>query len=136
MSEAQSATLAGITTEVVAAYIAQNHIQPSEMPVLIASIHGAFASLGFAPQPVTEAEKPTPPVSIKKSVTDEYLVSLEDGKRYQSLKRHLAKHGLSPAQYREKWGLPRDYPMVAAAYSAKRSALTKSRGLTNKPEHA
>ena len=136
MSKARSATLAGITTEVVAAYTAQNHVQPAEMPALIASIHGAFASLGFAPQLVTEAEKPTPPVSIKKSVTDEYLVSLEDGKRYQSLKRHLTKQGLSPAQYREKWGLPRNCPMVAAAYFAKRSVLTKSRGLANKPEHA
>ncbi len=132
MPAQDSVALVEMTTELVAAYVANNHVQPAEMPALIASIHGAFVSLGSAPQPVTEAEKPTPPVSIKKSITDEYLVSLEDGKRYQSLKRHLAKHGLTPAEYREKWGLPKDYPMVAAAYSAKRSALAKSRGLGNK----
>lgn len=132
MPAQESVALVEMTTELVAAYVANNHVQPAEMPALIASIHGAFASLGSTPQTVTEAEKPTPPVSIKKSVTDEYLVSLEDGKRYQSLKRHLAKHGLSPAEYREKWGLPKDYPMVAAAYSAKRSELAKSRGLGNK----
>ena len=72
-----------------------------------------------------------PPVSIKKSVTDDYLISLEDGQQYQSLKRHLSKHGLTPEEYRAKWGLPHDYPMTAPGYSARRSALAKSLGLGN-----
>ena len=124
--------LTEITSEVVAAYVAQNHIHPAELPKLIASVHEAFKSLG---QPV-EAEaapvgapKPIPPVSIRKSITDEYLVSLEDGKRYRALKRHLTKYGMTPAEYRAKWGLPKDYPMVAPAYAAHRSALAKTLGL-------
>ena len=76
-----------------------------------------------------EPEKLVPPVSIRKSVTDEYLISLEDGKQYQSLKRHLAKRGLTPDEYRAKWGLPHDYPMTAPGYSARRSELAKSIGL-------
>ena len=136
MSEAQSTTLAEITTEVVAAYIGKNHVQPSDVPGLIATIHASFSTLGSAVMAAPEPAKMTPPVSIKKSITDEYIISMEDGKQYQSLKRHLTKHGLTPAEYREKWGLPKDYPMVAAAYSAKRSALAKSLGLGNKRQHA
>ena len=85
--------------------------------------------MGSALDPVREPEKLVPPVSIKKSLTDDYLVSLEDGKQCQSLKRHLSKRGLTPQEYRAKWGLAADYPMVAPAYARKRSELAKSIGL-------
>ena len=124
-----TATLAEVTSEVVSAYVRQNHIQPSEMPGLIASIHATFSSLGRPAEAAPESEKLVPPVSIKKSITNDYLVSMEDGKRYQSLKRHLSTRGLTPDQYRAKWGLSKDYPMVAPAYAAKRSELAKTIGL-------
>lgn len=121
--------LVEITSEVVSAYLAKNHVPPNEIPALIASVHGTLADLGRASIPVVKPEKPTPPVSIKKSVTDDYLISLEDGKRYQSLKRHLTRFGLTPAEYRAKWGLPADYPMTCASYTRQRSALAKTIGL-------
>ena len=124
--------LAELTTEVLAAYVAQNHVQMADLPGLIASVHGALSGLGQASEPAMPPEKLVPPVSIKKSVTDDYLISLEDGKQYQSLKRHLAKRGLSPDEYRAKWGLPKDYPMVAPAYARKRSELARSMGLGRK----
>jgi predicted transcriptional regulator len=132
VTDASQTALAEVTSEVVSAYVWQNHIQPSEMPALIASIHATFVGLGKREEPASEPEKLVPPVSIKKSVTDDYLVSMEDGKRYKSLKRHLSIRGLTPKEYREKWGLPRDYPMVAPAYAAKRSELAKTIGLGRK----
>ncbi len=87
--------------------------------------------MGNESEVAPEPTKLVPPVSIKKSVTDDYLISLEDGQQYQSLKRHLSKHGLTPEEYRAKWGLPHDYPMTAPGYSARRSALAKSLGLGN-----
>ena len=93
--------------------------------MLISTVHASLVGLGKAPEAAPEPAKLVPPVSIKKSVTDDYLISLEDGKQYQSLKRHLAGRGLTPAQYREKWGLPHDYPMVAPVYARKRSELAK-----------
>lgn len=124
--------LAEMTSEVVVAYVAKNHIQPSELPNLIASVHAALDSLGKPEVQVEEPAKLVPPVSIKKSITDDYLVSMEDGKRYQSLKRHLSTRGLTPADYRAKWGLPQDYPMVAPAFAAKRSEIAKTIGLGRK----
>jgi predicted transcriptional regulator len=88
-----------------------------------------MALQGLAAPRRVEAEKPQPPVSSRKSVTPDFLISLEDGKPYKSLKRHLTKLGLTPQAYREKWGLPLDYPMVAASYALKRSELAKSMGL-------
>ena len=129
MSEAENATLIEITTEVVAAYVTKNHVRASELPGLISTVHASLAGMGSAPLAEPEPTKLVPPVSIKKSVTDDYLISLEDGQRYKSLKRHLSKHGLTPADYRAKWGLPADYPMVAPAYAAKRSELAKASGL-------
>ena len=114
-----------LTSEVVAAYVVKNHVQPGELPALIASVHAVLAGLGQPEAPVEEAAPLVPPVSIRKSITDDYLISMEDGKRYQVLKRHLATQGLTPAEYRAKWGLPHDYPMVAPAYAAKRSELAK-----------
>lgn len=129
MPDLTPAALIEMTVEVVAAYVTRNHIQTGDMPNLIASVHQSLAGMGSVPEPVREAEKPVPPVSIRKSLTDDYLISLEDGKQYQSLKRHLSKRGLTPAEYRTKWGLPADYPMVAPAYARKRSELARSLGL-------
>jgi predicted transcriptional regulator len=120
-----------LTAEVIAAYVSKNSISSSELPGLIASVHAAIAGL-TAPAPVPEAEKPLPAVPIKKSVTPDYIISLEDGRRYKSLKRHLTGRGLTPAEYRAKWGLPHDYPMVAANYAAQRSELAKAIGLGRK----
>jgi len=120
-----------LTADVVAAHVGSNAISTTDLPGLIASIHSAMTGLTASAAP-PEAEKPVPRVSIKKSVTPDYLISLEDGQHYKSLKRHLSKRGLTPAEYRTKWGLPHDYPMVAPNYSAQRSEMAKSLGLGRK----
>ena len=107
----------------------ENHVRAAELPDLISTIHASLSGMGKAPEAAPEPAKLVPPVSIKKSLTDDYLVSLEDGKQYRSLKRHLAGRGLTPAEYRAKWDLPHDYPMVAPAYARKRSELAKAAGL-------
>lgn len=117
-----------LTAEVVAAYVMHNSVHKGDMPDLIASVHASLTTLG-QPKPAPEAERPVPAVSIKKSVNPDYLISLEDGQRYKSLKRHLSGRGLTPEQYREKWGLSPDYPMVAPNYAKQRSDLAKSMGL-------
>jgi predicted transcriptional regulator len=119
--------LVGLTADVVSAYLSQNQVQVSEIPALIDGVHAAFVRLGSpaAPEPV----RPEPPVPIKKTITPDAIISLEDGKPYKTLKRHLTGRGLTPQQYREKWGLPADYPMAAPNYSAKRSELAKAIGL-------
>ena len=124
-----AAALIEMTAEVVAAYVTGNHVQTADMPGLIVSVHQSLAGMGSTPNLVPKPEKLVPPVSIRKSLTDDYLISLEDGKQYQSLKRHLSKRGLTPQEYRAKWGLASDYPMVAPAYARKRSELAKSIGL-------
>jgi predicted transcriptional regulator len=129
MTDLDPAALAEMTSEVVAAYVAQNHIQASELPNLIASVHAAFGGLGKPVEPAVSAEPPKPAVPVRKSITDDYLISLEDGRKLKSMKRYLAKLGMTPDEYRAKWGLPKDYPMVAPAYAAHRSALAKSLGL-------
>jgi predicted transcriptional regulator len=116
-----------LTAEVVSAYVANNSLRPADIPDLIASVHQALQGLS-APQQA-EPEKREPPVPIKKSITPDFLISLEDGRRYKTLRRHLAGRGLTPEQYREKWGLSRDYPMVAPNYAKQRSELAKARGL-------
>jgi predicted transcriptional regulator len=123
--------LVEITADLVAAYVARNAVPAGELPGLIATVHASLAGMGGAPETAPAPVKLVPPVSIRKSVTDDYIVSLEDGKQYQALKRHLSKLGMTPEEYRAKWGLPKDYPMVAPASSAKRSALAKERGLGN-----
>ena len=127
MDESVNPDYATLTADVVSAYVAKNAVRPVDLPELIASVHGALQSLK-APQQA-EPEKREPPVSIKKSITPDFLISMEDGRRYQSMKRHLTGRGLSPEQYREKWGLPRDYPMVAPNYAKQRSELAKALGL-------
>jgi predicted transcriptional regulator len=120
-------------TEIVAAFVGHNTVAMSDLPGLIASVFQALRATGQA-----EAEKPVeasiPAVPIRKSVGQEFLICLEDGKKLKTLKRHLATyHQLTPEEYRQRWGLPRDYPMVAPAYAAQRSALAREIGLGRKP---
>jgi predicted transcriptional regulator len=123
--------LISMTADVVAAYVAQNALPSSELPALIQQIHSTLQQVANGTQ--QPAEQPlTPAVAIKKSVTRDYIICLEDGKRFKSLKRHLrSSFNLSPEEYRKKWGLPYDYPMVAPNYAQTRSDLAKSMGLGN-----
>lgn len=121
--------LAELTAEVVAAYVSNNIVQTGDLPGLIANVHSALGTTTAA----ENAEKRKPAVPIKKSVQHEYIICLEDGMKFKSLKRHLMTyHGLTPEEYREKWGLPADYPMVAPAYAEARSRLAKEMGLGQK----
>lgn len=118
-----------LTSDVVSAYVSNNSVATSDLPALIASVHNALvtASSGVKEELVVAL---TPAVSIKKSMTSDHLVCLEDGKKFKSLKRHLrTKYDMSPEDYRAKWGLPADYPMVAPNYAAARSELAKKMGL-------
>ena len=131
MSEEQAVTssneLTVLTVDIISAYVGHNNVHLTGLPRLIAGVHSALTKLG---QPVeTEAEKPVAPVSIRKSIAHDYLISMEDGKPYKSLRRHLSGRGLTPEQYRQKWGLPHDYPMTSASYAAVRSELAKAAGL-------
>jgi predicted transcriptional regulator len=121
--------LTSLTSDIVAAYVANNVISGDKLPDFIGSVYAALrkASLEGAEPPKVEL---TPAVPVKKSVTQDYIICLEDGKKFKSLKRHLRTHyDLSPEEYRAKWELPRDYPMVAPAYAAARSNLAKNMGL-------
>lgn len=126
-NSSNSAELVGLTAEIVGAYITKNSIGQTGLTELITAVHSALKQLG-RPEPI-QSEKPTPPIPIKKTITPDYLISLEDGQRYKSLKRHLTARGLTPADYRTKWGLPSDYPMVAPNYAKRRSELARSMGL-------
>jgi len=118
-----------LTATIVAAYVRQNTMPVSEIPALISQVHAALARTA-AGQPETRAEPVKPAVWVKRSLTSDYLVCLEDGKKFKSLKRHLrTQYNMTPEQYREKWGLPPDYPMVAPNYAAARSTLAKKMGL-------
>lgn len=125
-----------LTGTVVAAFVGGGRVQAGELPALISSIHQTFAALGGRPLAVLSApaERPKPAVDPKKSVHDDFIVCLENGLKFRSLKRHLTTLGMTPEEYRAKWGLPASYPMVAPNYSAARSALAKSMGL-GKTEH-
>jgi predicted transcriptional regulator len=125
MSEAP---LVELTAEIVGSYVAKNSVPVEALPQLIRSIHGALCAVeqGAAPEPQT---KLTPAVPIRKSVTPDWLLSLEDGRKFKALKRHLATRGMTPDDYRAKWGLPKDYPMVAPNYAAVRSENAKRIGL-------
>jgi predicted transcriptional regulator len=122
--EHHKAPLVELTADIASAYVSANNLAAHELPGLIRTIYGALASDGEEP-PAPQR----PAVPIKKSVTDDYLICLEDGRRFKSLKRHLrSSFGLSPEDYRAKWGLPKTYPMVAPAYAAARSSLAKGMG--------
>lgn len=123
--------LVELTADIVAAYVSNNSIRPGDVAALIADVYAGVNKLSAPAAPEEEAPKPRMP--IKKTVTHDYIVSLEDGKQYRTLKRHLSGLGLTPEEYRAKWSLPADYPMVAPGYSQKRSELAKSLGLGRKP---
>ncbi len=126
-----------LAAEVVAAYISNNPLPRSELPDLILAVHSAVETLGRGPDAARpQAAAKTPAVPVGKSITPDYVICLEDGKKYKSLRRHLRLFGLTPEQYREKWNLPADYPMVAPNYAAKRSALAKKIGLGQKRKQA
>ena len=131
---AAEADLIELSTEIVSAYVSHNSVSANDLPRLIADVHGALRALqsNEAPAPVEELK---PAVPIRKSIAPDYIICLEDGKKFKSLKRHLRTHyNLSPEEYREKWGLPADYPMVAPSYSATRSKLAKDNGLGRKAD--
>jgi predicted transcriptional regulator len=119
----------GIVADIVSAYVSNNSIASNDLAGLIANVHQALLQAAQGPRE-SVAEPLKPPVPIKKSITPDYLICLEDGKRFKSLKRHLrTRYDMSPQQYREKWGLPPDYPMVAPNYAQKRSSLARQMGL-------
>ena len=117
-------------SEIVATLVSNNPLPKSELPSLILAVHTAVARLAVVPKSAPlQIEVKTPAVPIRRSITPDFLICLDDGKRFKSIRRHLAGHGLTPEQYREKWDLPSDYPMVAPNYAAQRSALGKQIGL-------
>lgn len=119
-----------LTADIITSYVTNNSMPSTGLASLIGQVHQALALLGSAAPAPTIVEAPTPAVPIKKSMTPDYLICLEDGKQFKSLKRHLMTHyGLTPDAYRAKWGLSPDYPMVAPNYAAARSALAKAAGL-------
>jgi predicted transcriptional regulator len=129
--------LVELTADIVSAYVSNHMVQVSDLTTLIADVHQALNSTA-TPTPVQAVvEKPKPPVPIRKSIEDDYLICLEDGQKFKSLKRHLMTHyNMTPEEYREKWGLPSDYPMVAPAYAEARSRLAKEMGLGQRRKRA
>ena len=124
--------LVELSADIVSAYVSHNAVSPSDLTRLIADVHGALRALRSNEVPAV-VEDLKPAVPVRKSVAADYIICLEDGKKFKSLKRHLRTHyNLSPEEYREKWGLPADYPMVAPNYSATRSKLAKDNGLGRK----
>jgi predicted transcriptional regulator len=124
-----SAQFIELATDIVSAYVSNNSVGAGELPVLIKDVYGALTRV-TNPEAHSQATNAKPAVSIKKSITPDYIICLEDGKKFKSLKRHLrTQYGLSPEQYREKWSLASDYPMVAPNYAAARSRLAKQMGL-------
>jgi predicted transcriptional regulator len=118
-----------LVAEIVSAFVSRNSLPSAELPALISSVHSALVRLSSGVIAATEPEAPVPAVSVRKSISPDYLICLDDGRRFKSLKRHLASLGMTPDQYRAKWSLAADYPMVAPNYAAQRSKLAKQIGL-------
>ena len=129
-ASANSLDILGLSAEIVAAYVSQNTVSQTAIPDLIRTVHDALTSLNNGGEPVRPQEKAKPAVPVGRSVQHDYIVCLEDGKKLKMLKRYLRSHyDMSPEEYRRKWGLPPDYPMVAPAYAARRSDFAKKIGL-------
>lgn len=125
-------TLITLTSDIVSAHVSNNSVSVEDLPALITNVYGALAGLGGAA--AVEEEKPEPAVSVRASVKPDYIVCLEDGKKLKMLKRHLMTHyNMTPEEYRARWNLPADYPMVAPNYAEKRRELAKKIGLGRKP---
>ncbi|MDZ4690859.1 MucR family transcriptional regulator [Terricaulis sp.] len=123
--------LVGMAADIVSAFVSANEVAPQDIPGLIRTVHAALLEVSGAPRPAEPALEPA--VSVKKSVTPDFIICLEDGKKFKSLKRHLrTRYAMSPDEYRTKWGLPHDYPMVAPNYAKERSNLAKRMGLGKK----
>jgi predicted transcriptional regulator len=134
MDEVDRPDLVGLTAEIVSAYVSNNALGREDLPAIISDVHEALSRASQRTS-VGDREELKPAVALKKSVTPDFIVCLEDGKKFKSLKRHLRTHyNLSPEEYREKWGLPHDYPMVAPNYAAARSQLAKQMGLGTRKE--
>jgi len=134
MSDQVTAGVLSLTAQIVSAHVSKNQVGTDALPSLIRAVYQSLSTAGDAQAP---APAPTPAVPIKKSVFPDYIVCLEDGKKLKMLRRHLlTRYGLNPDAYRAKWGLPRDYPMVAPNYAAVRSGLAKRIGLGRKPASA
>jgi predicted transcriptional regulator len=120
-----------LSAEVVAAYVMNNSVPVAELPALLSSVHAAFVGIAAGTSnPASQTSVAlSPAVSVRRSVTPDYLICLDDGRKFKSLKRHIGQLGMTPDQYRAKWNLPSDYPMVAPNYAATRSALAKKIGL-------
>jgi predicted transcriptional regulator len=134
MDQGNKTDLVSLTSQIICAFVSNNSVNSTDLPGIIADVHEALsrASLRVG---VSEREELKPAIALKKSVTPDYIVCLEDGKKFKSLKRHLRTHyNLSPEEYREKWGLPHDYPRVAPNYAAARSQLAKDMGLGTRKE--
>jgi predicted transcriptional regulator len=126
----QDSTLS-LTAAIVGAYVSKNPLPPATLPDLIARVHQSLA--GLSSRKEIEVSAPlVPAVPIKKSVTPDYIISLEDGRKFKSMKRYLGLRNMTPAEYRAKWGLPKDYPIVAPNYAIQRSELAKKLGLGRK----
>ena len=131
VEQTDNSELLALTTDIVASHVSNNSVSVVELPQLIQQVYGALAVVGGVVQPAPE--RPKPAVPIKKSVTPDYIICLEDGKKLKMLKRHIkTRYDLTPDEYRERWGLPPDYPMVAPNYASQRSDLAKKIGLGTK----
>ncbi|SFS12296.1 MucR family transcriptional regulator [Sphingomonas jatrophae] len=129
-TSAAGETLVSLTADIIAAHVSHNDVGAGDLPGLIRSVHAALAGLGSAAAPAAPAEAPTPAVPVRQSIKPDYIVCLEDGKKLKMLKRYLmTRYQLTPEQYRTKWGLPADYPMVAPNYADQRRDLAKQIGL-------
>jgi predicted transcriptional regulator len=129
MAEATAGNFIELTAEIVSAYVSNNTVSAGEIPQLINQVHAALVRVSGG-QGETQAEMLKPAVPVKRSIQPDYIVCLEDGKKFKSLKRHLrTQYSMTPEQYRDRWGLPPDYPMVAPNYAAARSELAKQMGL-------
>lgn len=128
-SPSESVNLTAMTAEIVAAFVSHNAVPAAELPALLQSVHTGLVAIATGAKAPEELPAPAPAVSIRQSIKSDYLICLDDGKKFKSLRRHLATLGMTPEQYRAKWNLPRDYPMVAANYAAQRSELAKQIGL-------
>jgi predicted transcriptional regulator len=129
--DAGTADVLALTAQIVSAHVSKNNVMPDALPALIQDVYRTLSTVGREP---AQADKPTPAVPVKKSVFADHIICLEDGKKLKMLKRHLkTSFNLTPDQYRERWGLPADYPMVAPDYASHRSSLAKKIGLGTKP---
>ncbi len=136
MTDKSDTDVLGLTATIISAHIRNNQVAAAALPALIQSVYGSLATVGTA-EPAPAPAPLTPAVPIRKSVFPDHIVCLEDGRKLKMLKRHLqASYGITPEHYRQKWGLPADYPMVAPNYASHRSSLAKQNGLGRKPGSA